>query len=127
MVAALLGVAAIGFIHFGNRGQVHAQEEDVIPEDDGPPVDEAGVEATAADMIHPFEPHAADEGAVSYDSLGDDEKLRSDRIQEWAETDHGEQVHEGWAEGSLWAREHAKRVIAERVAGLEGAEEVGVD
>ena len=120
-LAVLVGIAALLVIHFSGRGPVHAQEEE------GPPIDEAGVEATPAEPLHPFERYQADDGAVSYEVLSDEDRLLADRIQEWAEADSGDQVHQEWAAGSAWARAHAKLVIAERAAGLEGSEEVGVE
>lgn len=126
LVAALVAISALLVIHFTSRGEVHAQEQG-SEEQEGPPVDEAGVEAEPAEPIHPFQRYQADDGALSYQDLSESDKARSDKIQEWAEADSGYQVHQEWAAGTAWAREHARLVIAERTAGLEGSGEVGVE
>ena len=125
---AMGGIVAVSLILFGGRGDLRADEPtDSGGEAEGPPVDEEGVEATPVEPRNFFQLYPADEGALSYDDLSDQDQAHADRAAEWAEADCGYEVHQAWARGTAWAREHARLVSAERTADLEGADTTGVE
>jgi len=136
ILAAIAGIAAICLIVFLGRGNVRAEEEtaEEAPSDEvllcpeeGPCVDDEGTPIPTAVPRNHFQPYARDEGALQYEALSNQEKTAADRVAEWAEVDSGYAVHKKWAQVSAWNRAHARLVSAHRNAGLEGAEDTGVE
>lgn len=89
----------------------------------GPP-DPDVVQRPARDF---FVPYPADESAQSWDDLSDVEKAAIERMEEAYEADHAPSVHTAYARGTAWRVAYAKLRAAERTAGLENIDELGVE
>lgn len=74
----------------------------------------------------PFALHPADPGAWTFEDLSEDERAEIAKIQEWAELDHGREVHERWRDASARAMVRFRARRAARAVGLEGVVGLGV-
>jgi hypothetical protein len=74
----------------------------------------------------PFALHPADADAVTWEQLGADGRAELAAIQQWAELDHGREVHEAWRDATASAVSRFNAARAARTVGLEGTVYVGV-
>lgn len=96
--------------------------------DDPAATAEVGLPAEpAGGLARAFSPPAVDEGAQTWDEMNADERAASDRIAEWAEVDHGNEVHQRWRRASREAARISKLRHAAYLSGLRGLEDLGVE
>lgn len=74
----------------------------------------------------PFTLHPADEGALTWDDLTEDEQAGAAAMQEWAETANGAAVHNSFAAAAATTSELREVQVAQAASGLEGIETLGV-
>ena len=77
--------------------------------------------------LDPFVPYTKDPGHWKYEDLEPHEKILTDKAAEWAEADHGPALHEAYRGAGRFGSQYAKLKRAERLAGLEGVGELGVE
>ena len=74
-----------------------------------------------------FAPYPADEGAQSWDDLSAVEQAAIERLDEVYSADHSPSVHAAYSRATASRVAYAKLRAAERLAGLENIDELGVE
>ena len=102
-------------------------DPDTAPEPVTEQPDPTPGEAQPAPPEHnPFEMYPADDGALTWDDLSEDERAAAEAAQEWAETQHGAEVHNAFSAAVATTSQMRRQTQAEQVSGLEGVDTLGV-
>ena len=73
----------------------------------------------------PFTLHDADPGAVAWEDMSEEERANTDRAMEWAETQHGADVHNAFAAASATTNQLRLIEDAQNTSNLDGIESLG--
>ncbi len=103
-------------------GDLGGEDEEVVTEvaEDNPTIE------PGPPPHDPFTLHPADEGAATWEDLTEDEKAEADRTAEWADTQHGADVHAAFSAAGATTSEMRVQEAARRASGLEGVDTLGV-
>ena len=117
-----LALCAAGLAVFANPIGDAAAQTAGSPDDPGGPMSAADHSGSH----DPFSPYPAAHDAIAYDDLEPAERARIDRAAEWAEADHGAEVHRRFSAASHQAAQRAALHLATTQSGLSGIDELGV-
>jgi hypothetical protein len=125
LCTTVLGFFVLVVILGSLPGEPAPAAADAEPPDAKPP---AAAPADAGQWLQKFsEPYPADEGALTWDDLDDAEKEAAARADEWAQTQHGHEVHQRWRRASREGARLSRLKRAEYTSGLAGLEGLGVE
>ena len=122
-------LAAYLLVRSTTRARAQVADDPLVEGDVEPVTDPAEPNPTiepGPPQHDPFTPYPADEGALTWDDLTEDEKVGAEAIQEWAETANGEAVHNAFAAAAATTSDLREVEAAQTASGLDGIETLGV-
>ncbi|MBZ0234382.1 MAG: hypothetical protein K8M05_18780 [Deltaproteobacteria bacterium] len=83
-------------------------------------------EAPPLPIRDPFTLYDADPGAVEWEDMSEEERANTNRTLDWAETQHGADVHNAFAAASSTTNQLRLIEDAQNTSNLDGIESLGV-